>query len=357
MADIAKVAADLTPQWFMQTLGQHPMLNGRAVKDVHTETVGTGQMGHVVRATLSLDGPGEPLLSFVVKMASTNADSLRMCQALNIYESEVRFYQEIAPHITMRIPACHFAGFDAASGMFTLVMEDASAFAKPGDALVGGTVDQAALSINALAGLHAPLWNPKPLQQQAWLDHQRTVRLFSSLPAGMDLFLDRFGHGFTTEQVALIQRVVPNAKYWAEQWRSPTVVVHGDYRLDNMLFGTTPDAPPLIVIDWQSVCLGPPMVDAAYCLGAGLSTKDRRANERHLIREYHERLVSAGVEDFDFNACWNNYRQFSLYGLIMNVGISAGVQQTERGDAMLLATVTRHADVALDLEAAEFMPR
>lgn len=359
MVDVARTEADLTAAWFTGALQQSGLLKRGAVTGVHLQSVGVGQMGRVVRATLVIEGSDEPSLGFIVKMAATDAASLQMCIALGIYEPEVRFYQEIAPKIDMRVPACHFAAFDPATSMFTLVMEDVGSFTRPGDSLAGGSVAQAALAIDALAGLHAPLWNPRQLQARAWLDHQRTVQLFGSLPAGRKLFLGRFGAGLSAEQNVLINRVLPNAERWARQWANPsahpTVIVHGDYRLDNMLFGNRNDAPPVIVIDWQTLRLGPPMLDAAYYLGASLSTEDRRANERSLIREYHQRLLAAGVEGFDFNACWDNYRRYSLYGLLMVVGISAGIQQTERGDAMLLEIVRRYADLAIDLEAAEFV--
>lgn len=356
MANIAYVEEDLTADWFMSALRPSGVLREGAVTHAHTQSIGTGQMGRVVRATLMVDGPEPTSLSFIVKMAATDPNSRQMCIALGIYEPEIRFYQEIAPKVKMRVPVCHFAAFSPDTSMFTIVMEDVGPFTRSGDVLAGGTVAQAALAINALAELHAPLWNPMQLRGCAWLDHQRTVQLFSQLPAGMEPFLSRFGAGLTVEQATLIRRVLPNAEKWAQQWATPSVVVHGDYRLDNMLFGTKADAPPLVVIDWQTVRLGPPLLDAAYYLGASLSTDDRRVNERHLIREYHQRLVAAGVGGFDFDACWKNYRRYSLYGLLMIAGITAGVQQTERGDAMLLASVRRYADLVLDLEATQFVP-
>jgi aminoglycoside phosphotransferase (APT) family kinase protein len=60
----------------------------------------------------------------------------------------------------------------------------------------------------------------------------------------------------------------------------PRAVQHGDYRLDNMLFGTAEGGHPLAVVDWQTVVWGPPAFDASYFLGAGLPVDDRRRHER-----------------------------------------------------------------------------
>ena len=44
-------------------------------------------------------------------------------------------------------------------------------------------------------------------------------------------------------------------------------LVHGDYRLDNMLFGTAGADRALTVVDWQTVSWGPALTDLAYFLG------------------------------------------------------------------------------------------
>ena len=46
--------------------------------------------------------------------------------------------------------------------------------------------------------------------------------------------------------------------------------MHGDYRLDNMLFGRPGSLRDLTVVDWQTVTWGPAMTDVAYFLGCAL---------------------------------------------------------------------------------------
>ncbi len=74
----------------------------------------------------------------------------------------------------------------------------------------------------------------------------------------------------------------------------PRTVQHADYRLDNLLFGTGAGTPPVTVVDWQTVTLGPGPADVSYFLGAGPSVDDRRAHEEELVREYHERSGGRG---------------------------------------------------------------
>jgi aminoglycoside phosphotransferase (APT) family kinase protein len=132
----------------------------------------------------------------------------------------------------------------------------------------------------------------------------------------------------------------------------PWTVVHGDYRLDNLLFGPVgASAPPVTVVDWQTCAHGPALNDVAYFIGAGLLPDDRRTYERDLVRRYHDGLISAGVTGYDFDRCWTAYRNGTWSGLIMAIAASMLVERTERGDDMFMAMAHRHARHALDLDA------
>jgi hypothetical protein len=186
----------------------------------------------------------------------------------------------------------------------------------------------------------------------AWLaDPRRTLGVFDALPAGLGPFIERFGHGLDPAHVELFERVLPMAGSWVRSWTAPVVVQHGDFRSDNIMFGQEPTAAPVSVIDFQTLRLGPPGVDPAYFLGSSLSTDVRRTAEEDLVREYHQRLQAEGVAGYDFNACWNDYREGSLYGVMLFVGMASQVESTERGDQVILNQIRRYADMAVDLDA------
>ena len=69
------------------------------------------------------------------------------------------------------------------------------------------------------------------------------------------------------------------------------------------------------------------------------------------MRRYHDALVERGVTGYGWDACWDDYRRFSLSGLQMAVIASMIVRVDERGDAMFLAMAERHTAQALDLGA------
>jgi aminoglycoside phosphotransferase (APT) family kinase protein len=151
----------------------------------------------------------------------------------------------------------------------------------------------------------------------------------------------------------LFESVLPRAGEWARSWKAPTVIQHGDFRPDNLLFGTAPGTPAVTVIDFQTVRLGPPGLDPAYLLASSLSTEDRGVAERDLINEYHQRLLGAGVEGFEFEDCWAAYREGAMYGVFLFVGMAGQVESTERGDRLIADQIRRYADMALELDAPQ----
>ena len=72
---------------------------------------------------------------------------------------------------------------------------------------------------------------------------------------------------------------------WALGSGSPLTVAHYDFRPDNFLFARSPDAPPLVVVDWQTANEGLGMVDVAYMIAGSFSPNgDVRSNNNLWIR-------------------------------------------------------------------------
>jgi aminoglycoside phosphotransferase (APT) family kinase protein len=136
---------------------------------------------------------------------------------------------------------------------------------------------------------------------------------------------------------------------------APRTVVHGDYRLDNLLFDPTPGGVPVTVVDWQTCTHGPAMQDVAYFIGAAMPPTGRRDAESALVDGYYAGLVAAGVGGYGWDRCWRDYRRGTWAGLIMAVAASMLVERTARGDEMFLTMAARHSRHALDLDAAELL--
>jgi hypothetical protein len=348
-------AGDVTVEWLTDVLRASGTITDASVVSFETTPVGTGQMADSVRFTLAYDTqePGAPA-SVVVKLAAADDTSRATGAALGSYETEVRFYQQVAPTVDISVPLCYFAEVDGESGWFTLVLEDLAP-AIQGDQLAGCSVDDAALALSQLAKLHAPRWGDRTLADLPWLHRKNTperVKFGAQLICGLlPGFLDRYADQLDTELVRLGERLMPKIEAWMTDQPQPWTVQHGDYRLDNMLFGGPGSRRPLAVVDWQTATYGPALADASYFLGGGLAEEDRRVHEHDLVREYHQALAAASIEGYTWDRCWSDYRRYTLAGFVMAVGASMLVARTPRGDEMFTTMARRHGAHILDLGA------
>ena len=112
--------------------------------------------------------------------------------------------------------------------------------------------------------------------------------------------------------------------------------MHGDYRLDNMLFD--PDRTRITVVDWQTVGIGLPGRDLAYFTATSLDPAVRSRNRRGpRRRSITERYSGYGITDYDLDTCWRDYRLGVRAGAAAHrPSAFAFAASTERGDDMML---------------------
>jgi hypothetical protein len=344
---------ELDAAWMTQVLEAGGVADGATVVDLQFESfIGTGQTGRNARFSLTWDDPEGRPASVVGKFPSGDANARMSAFTTGTYLTEVSFYGELAPSLGIRVPECHLAAYDHGKPDFVMIMEDLSD-SQQGDQFSGLSVDQAALAIEQVVGLHAPRWGDPTL---AAFGSHRPKGEEAANGLGMvyamfvEPFLDRLGPGLDADIIDLIRALAPDVPRWIGSSDTPTTVIHLDYRPDNFMFGVTPDAPPLVVVDWQTVNEGAAMWDLAYMIGGSFQPAERADVERDLLDDYRERMRAAGV-DYDADTLWHDYRLGSLWGVVMSVIATILAAQTERGDEMLTVMAQRHGRHALDLEA------
>jgi len=310
------------------------VLDGR-VDDVAMEPIGTGQMGSVYR--LSLTGSGVP--SRLVAKLPLPDPSVRAMVG-GTYRTEVMFYRDIAGTVAIRTPRCHHAEIDLDTFEFVLLLEDLAP-AVQGDQLAGCSADRARACVADLAGLHGPRWCDASLLDVGGLtrpDASDAATLAEVYAPAVEIFIDRFPGRLGAEDEDTLRRTAAGIDAWLVGRSERFGLVHGDYRLDNLLF--PPEGVP-ITVDWQTLTIGLPARDLSFFLATSLSVADRRAHERDLVTRYHEALLGHGVRDYPLDLCWDDYRYALLQGpLIIVLGCAYGTP-TERGDAMFLAMTAR----------------
>lgn len=346
---IATTAGELTPEWLTAALASSGTLPEGRVTSVSTSPLGTGQMCDCYRVALTYDRDTTAPPSLVAKLPSTDEGTRLSALMLRNYEKEVRFYQSFAATLDVGTPAHHYAEVAEVPDRFVLLLDDMAPAAQ-GDQLAGCGLDVAEEAVGELVGLHAPHWADPALADHDWLAETMRPPGFGPLLAPLwPGFIERYGDRVTSEIVTAGNQLFDRIDRFLAMAGAPTLV-HGDFRLDNLLIH--PSTGAVSVVDWQTVAVGTAAYDVAYLLGASLSTDDRRDHEEALVRRYHEGLVDAGVTGFGWDECWADYRRGAFTGLLMAIGASMIVERTDRGDEMFLTMATRHSRQVLDLGSA-----
>ncbi|HXO52545.1 MAG TPA: phosphotransferase, partial [Mycobacterium sp.] len=125
-------------------------------------------------------------------------------------------------------------------------------------------------------------------------------------------------------------------------------LLHGDYRIDNMLFD--PAGATITVVDWQTLTVGLPARDLAYFFGTSLQPQLRKTHERRLVSQYHDALRAHGVRDYPDTECWRDYRLGMLQVPLLTTLGFASSAVTDRGTEMFLTMLRRGCRAIRELD-------
>ncbi|RRQ27437.1 DUF1679 domain-containing protein [Rhodococcus sp. Eu-32] len=347
-------ASDICPSWIDQVLHETGMLDRTVtVTDVVARPIGTGQVADSIQVTPSYSGPNDAPTSFVLKVSSENEQSRSAGRTEMNYLREVRFYQDIAPRLKVRVPHCHHAEIDSNRTEFVLMLEDLSP-ARPGDQIKGCTVGETQLAVLEAARIHAPFWGSDELEGNPWLDISGTYwsRFIDMMPVWWSGFEERYREKLSADDLALGRTFTDHiGDYYAALRTVPFTVQHGDFRPDNVLFDAAGGDVPLAVLDWQTAIFGPGIVDVAYFIGGALGQEARRANEAALLKTYHDELQSLGVTGYTFEDLVRDYPIGTFQNFVIGVAAAMLVVRTDRGDDLFVSMVANSLAHARDHNA------
>jgi hypothetical protein len=326
---------ELTAEWFTGALA-----TGSTVSEVRIEDIGTdvGFMGEVHRCHLtwvSTAGDSDLPPSVIVKVPTQIDENFAVGDGMQAYEREIIVYQRLRSSLGLPMPEFFYGAMDPdpapwlarplfflfdhlpirginwliaqflklsakSKRRYILVLEDISDARAPSQ-LTGGSLDDAHQALVVLAAFHAHNWMRTDAQEtynKIW-PMDRASRVFqASYLRNRDAFVERFDHVVSEDTVAHldeIQERVPtiSASLAAEPW----TLLHGDFRLDNLLYRPNGE---IVVLDLQGLGMGRPAVDVAYFITTAL-TVEHRDEEEQLLRTYHDALVGAGVSSYSWD--------------------------------------------------------
>ncbi|MEM7342427.1 MAG: phosphotransferase [Actinomycetota bacterium] len=340
----------LDPGWLAEALAN----DGVAPTGVRFDGfIGTGQMSRNARFSVEwpaeAGAPARPA-TVVVKVPSAEPATRAASFQHGIYERECEFYRSVAPLVQVTAPTSLAVHVDADASDFAIVLEDLAG-SEQGDQFTEPTDRQLQLAIDQAAALQAPVWGA--VGGPAFAAYQsdpatRATRNAQAFPLFLAVVTERLGPDLDPDVVAMLDRFAGLVEPWVLAASRPDTLVHGDFRPDNFMFGVAAGAPPLAVVDWQTLGIGPGVIDVAYLLGAAVSPERRRRSEDELLGRYRAALAERGV-DYPAEQCRADYALGSAHGVVVAVTATAMADRTERGDALFTLMLNRHGRHVLDV--------
>lgn len=323
---------ELTVAWFNATVA--PALGG-TIADVVVNVIGTdvGFVGEIYRCALQWqnDAAGLPA-SVIVKLPAEDGRNRDVGEGMQVYEREIEVYRKLSGKLGVQMPAYIYSDFDPdpapwlervllglfdrlpvggvdwvlrqflkASGKskrrYVLVLEDV-ADARPPQQVDGGSVGDVERGLVELAAFHATNWmsaEAVATSQRFWpLD--RAPKVFqATYRRNRDAFLEAHPGLYPRDLLDRLDALqdelgVETARLCAAPW----TLLHGDFRIDNLLYRPNGDT---VVLDYQIVGWGRPGFDVAYFISTALDPSHRHAEQR-LLGQYHQALTAHGVTDY-----------------------------------------------------------
>ena len=251
--------------------------------------------------------------SLIAKLPTARAELYELAQVFQPGTRENWFYRAAAAQSPLRVPRCYFEDTDLSTGESVLLLEDLS-HATSGNWMAGATTEQARLALQSLASLHSRWWGQDQSEEIRELNQLLSGNSENETDLVQDLFdgawpkfVDQTETALPKDVHQLGEAIVGNMQMVDDfiDPGSPTLI-HGDYRIDNMLFGEKDGEPICWVVDWEDVYFGSGMIDVSWFLGGCLPVEEVH-HEKDLLRFYHQELLSNGVENYSWVQCYVDY--------------------------------------------------
>lgn len=265
--------------------------------------------------------------------------------AASPFVREAKAYAFFGPAPAFRIPTAYFAASDE-TGLANLVLEDLSATAVPGDQIAGCSIEAGAAVVRELALLHRTYRASPELDRLDWLSDPR--RMAPVYLAGARALREWLSDRISAAAFPIIDGFGRLVERWLAARPAHRTLVHGDPRVDNVLFERSPGgATRACLIDWQLVMSGDPQYDVAYFLSGSLCPEDRRACERDLVAE-HARAIAEVDPAYTVDAALASYRFQIVSGLWLTGVAAAFIPRTAHNAALLTALAERNTAAVRD---------
>lgn len=314
-------ARQATPAWLTRTLQSAGCLPSGAVTGVRESSRATvTSVVSQLDLTCSADAPRSAPSRLFLKISRSVPGSSG--------DREVEFYRTVAAAMPdPPSPRCYDAAFSASTGRSHLLLQDLSASHSQTEGALPPTQAHCEQTVDCLAAFHAFWWeHPKLGRGIGQIPGEAAFQAsFQQIERGAAAFLDFLGDRLSGERRQLYRRVVAALPgLWKRALlprlaaRKALTLIHGDAHPGSFFYPRQPGE-RVRAIDWQFWDAGVATDDLAYMIALHWYPERRRRLETGLVRSHHQGLLQRGVQGYNWDDCWYDYRVSAIKNLFVPV--------------------------------------
>jgi hypothetical protein len=337
-------ASGLTAEWMSSALTRS--FPGVAVADVAVIGRSASTNLHLRLGLTFAERAGAPDSVFA-KLPPPDPTHRQSIGAAAMGAREANFYTQVAPSISMRVPACHFARVDA-DGSFLLLLEDlATDGFRVSDGSWAVPGELAPRALEELAELHVAFEDPAMVRRHAsWAAPAPPADRRPMLTKLLEVVTEHADE-LSEDYVAVGRLYVEHHERIDALWaQGPHTLLHGDPHIGNLFV----DRDRVGFLDWGMTTVASALKDVSYFLTMGVEPEDRRRMQRDLWRHYLDVRRSLGGSPISFDDAWAAHRVLAGYNVLASfLGLTPPYNAPER--RLFSSSFRRRAMLALeDLE-------
>jgi thiamine kinase-like enzyme len=328
MADVITDVKEVTPDWLTTVLRASGHLDQGQVTAVELKSSRETIISsiHHLQLRYTTDISERSPSKLFLKLTKDGFDS---AIAARFGKRESEFYNVIAKSMDHPPSAtCYDAAFSPDTGKSHMLLADLSETHFQTDWPLPPTKPHYEAVIDSLAKFHAVWWDHPQLGNSVGKfptsdSIDEYVQSMEKKFAGFVEFLD---DRLSAERRRLYERVLSTVPgVWKERIRQHystgkhLTLIHGDAHFWNCFLPRRLEQDKAYIIDWQCWRIDTATDDLAYMIALHWYPERRRALERDLIRSYYDRLLIYGVKNYDWDACWHDYRLSAIGNLFLPV--------------------------------------
>ena len=311
-SDVIGQPDELTPPRLTSILNSAGVLNEGEVQAISSQPASKqgASKTFYLEVSYSADSANPPTGRLLLKISEDQ---------LAFQTHEAVFYDQIVPEMAKNGNAglpfvpCFHSAYNSPRQQSSFLLANMSASHSPAQDSLPISLAQAQGMVAALASVHGFWWEHKWLGEQLgdYWDALRIERLIQRGARNGRAFLkfantrlsaiqrDRLAQVTTLWPAERVENLV-NRKHWT--------LVHREAHPSSFLFPNSPESDFTLLTDWHSWRVDTGTDDLAYMIAAHWYPAIRAEYEQRLLREYHERLLSLGVDDYSWGDCCYDYR-------------------------------------------------